>query len=232
MKSGAVGVTVVIPMKPVAQGKSRLDDVLDPPSRAALSLLLLGHVIQASRRSDLTGDHYVVGGDAWVQRLAESESCRWRPDSGGGLNDAASLGAQTAFGDGAKAMLLLPGDLGLLVTEDVDALIQASKGLTRAVLSAAVRDGGTNAVLAPQGSAFTPLFGPDSFVRHRKAMLQAGTPVGSIERPGLGFDLDTPEDLAYYQSLRPDLANLMEPLRRELAATMMSHSQHHERKPV
>lgn len=194
---------MLVPMKPLRESKSRLQAALDTPARSALALFMLRRVLQAagSARSDRV--RYVVGGDARIQRIAEAEGARWLPDQARDLNAALADGARAAFGHGAEAALILPGDLALLTPDDVDALIEASAGLSRVVLAAAVRDGGTNAILLPRPAFFNPLFGIDSFARHVAALRSAGTTFVALQRPGLDFDLDTPEDLASWRRCCP-----------------------------
>ncbi len=215
-------VFMVTPMKPLREAKSRLDGALDMPSKCALSMLMLDHVLHESRRSTFISARYIVGGDPVVRRLAESGSCTWLPDPDGDLNSAVRHGAHTAFQDGADAVLVLPGDLGLVNVAEIDSLIEASDGLRHVVLCRALRDGGTNAMLVPRGQLVGPIFGPDSFTLHLEAMRQAGIQVKTLQRPGLEFDLDTAEDLAYYRTQRPELTTDLDVWRRRLATEVMT----------
>ena len=156
-------VRAIVPMKPAYEGKSRLSGVLDSEGRAALCLLLLQHVLRAIVRAATPLETWVVGGGEWVWSVASQESARWQADPGGGLNEAVRCAADSAFEARAPAVLVLPGDLGLLGPEDVDDLVGLSYGLRRVVLARAVADGGTNAILAPRGMLVGPCFGPGSF---------------------------------------------------------------------
>ena len=206
----------IVPMKPAYGGKSRLADVLDSEGRAALCLLLLQHVLQVVSRAATATETWVVGGDEWVQRVASEESALWQAEPGGGLNEAIRHAASRAFQAGAPAVLVLPGDLGLLQPEDVDGLVALSSGMTRAVLARAAADGGTNAVLAPRGLMVDPSFGPDSFSRHLEEARRANIPVEVSLALGPSFDLDTPEDMSVYREQRPDLDEVLESWRRRL----------------
>ena len=206
----------IVPVKPAYGGKSRLAGVLDSEGRAALCLLLLQHVLRVVSRAATATETCVVGGDEWVQRVASEESALWQAEPGGGLNEAIRHATSTAFEAGAPAILVLPGDLGLLQPEDVDGLVALSGGMTRAVLARAAADGGTNAVLAPRGFMIDPSFGPDSFSRHLEAAQRANVPVEVSLAPGLSFDLDTPEDMSVYREQQPDLDEALESWRRRL----------------
>ena len=206
----------IVPMKPAYDGKARLAGVLESEDRAALCLLLLQHVLSVLAETTTLPETWVVGGDKWVRSVATQELARWQVDPGGGLNDAVRQAAEKAFQEGASAILVLPGDLGLLRPEDVDHLVDLSSDLRRAVLVRAATDGGTNAILAPRGSFAGPLFGPDSFRRHLEATQEANISVEVQLTGTVSFDLDTPEDLSVYRQRRPDFAQDLASWRRKL----------------
>lgn len=68
-------------------------------------------------------------------------------------------------------------------------------GSVRLVLAPGLR-GGTNAILAPRGTAFRFQLGPASFARHREQAARLGVGWREVRRPGLELDVDLPEDLA------------------------------------
>lgn len=207
---------VIVPMKPVYEGKSRLAGVLEDEARAALCLHLLQHVLSVIKGAKTPLETLVVGGDEWVQEVAFQESAFWEADPGKGLNEAIVHAASRAFSEDAPAILVLPGDLGFLRAEDVDNLVTLSRGLERVVLARAAADGGTNALLAPSGMMIRPSFGSDSFKSHLEAARKAGVPVEVSSASGLSFDLDSPADLLLYRSKLPDFEQTLASWRRRL----------------
>ena len=104
--------------------------------------------------------------------------------------------------EGARSLLVLPGDLPLLSVEALDELLMAADaGLVAAAggpLVAIVPSdagGGTNALLLRPPDVIAPAFGPGSFEAHLRAAAAAGAAVQVVSDPSLGFDLDTPDDL-------------------------------------
>lgn len=192
-------------MKPIYEGKSRLAGVLSIEDRASLSLMMLQHVLQAISNAITPLERWVIGGDKWVQAIATLESAVWLPDQGGGPNEVIRRATMSSFKTGVRAVLVLPGDLGLLQSSDVDQMVDLSRGLSRAVLAQATADGGTNAILIPDGLLINPSFGPGSFERHMMAARKAEIPFVVSEGTGLEFDLDRPEDLLFYRDKHPDL---------------------------
>ena len=224
---------IIVPMKPAYEGKSRLADVLDADGRAALSLHLLQHVLSVA--SHVAGaETWVIGGDAWVQQVATLESAIWQQDPGGGLNDALGHAMRMAFAAGAPAILVLPGDLGLLTLGDLEELVSLSGGFRKTVLARAAADGGTNALLVPRGLLVGPSFGPDSFQRHFDEAQRADVPVEISQAPGFAFDLDTPQDLAAYLAARPELESALASWREKLRSQPpeVNKGQNPERKQV
>jgi 2-phospho-L-lactate guanylyltransferase len=224
---------VLVPMKPAYEGKSRLAGVLDADGRAALSLHLLQHVLSVAARV-AGAETWVIGGDLWVQHVAALESARWQQDIGGGLNDALRPVIRAAFEIGAPAVLVLPGDLGLLAPGDVEELVGLSDGFRKAVLARAATDGGTNALLSPRGLVVGPSFGPRSFQRHMDEARKAKIQIEISRAPGLAFDLDTCEDLATYRSSQPELESALASWREKLRfqAPDVRVGQNPERKQV
>ena len=199
----ASAVAVIIPMKPLAQAKTRLGSRLSDQRRKSLTLDLLAHVLKTvnqARNGSVDGpsiqETWVVGGDAEVQRAAESDGAEWMDDGGQSLNGALTLGFHRAAESG-KAGLFLPADLPLLAPEDVHALLETSGRLKNLVLAPAGNDGGTNGILLPPQLADTFSFkmGPDSFKLHLEQAGFLGIPVAIYYSVGLAFDLDTPADL-------------------------------------
>ena len=184
----------IVPMKPLAEAKTRLWDDLPPLERQAVVLLMLERVAAAAVSATARGACVVVGGDEVVREVAEASGARWVPDDTAGLNAALWAAMQAAYADGAEAALFLPGDLPLITGDDVGALLVASDGYAATVCVRASSDGGTNALLQPAGTAFEPLLGVRSFEKHCDAATTAGVALVTPDLPRVAFDLDTRAD--------------------------------------
>ena len=125
-------------------------------------------------------------------------------EKGKGLNGALSAAMSHAFADGSAAVLVLPADLPMIMPDEVRTVIAASDGLTQAIGVEASRDGGTNALLIPVRYTIQPAYGVDSFARHRGLVEAAGTTLLAVDAPGIAFDLDTTEELAWAEANIPD----------------------------
>ena len=185
----------IIPMKPLAEAKTRLvGSELTQLQIQGFVLMMLDNVVRAVTGATGPGSCLVVGGDAFVRKVAESGGAALVEDPGGGLNASIWSTMLTAYRAGARACLFLPGDLPFASVDDVVALSLASDDYSRPVAVQASSDGGTNALLQPAAVAFKPLLGKDSFARHKAEAQRRGTPLQILDRPGVAFDVDTRVD--------------------------------------
>jgi 2-phospho-L-lactate guanylyltransferase len=200
MKQGDANIFVL--MKPLALSKSRLKDVLNEEERRVMSLAMLVRAIRASREA--VGERVtVVGGDEVVRRLAELEGAAWREEPAAGLNASLSVLLREAVAAESGVSVYLPADLPLIEPADVDELL--SQGGPSCVVIAPDRwRSGTNALVVPAGTGFTPCLGRNSFENHKAEATRCGLAISLCESPGLLLDLDTPADLDELLSRRPD----------------------------
>ena len=90
--------------------------------------------------------------------------------------------------------MVLPGDLPFVSKGDIAALVSALPPAPGVVVAPDASEQATNAlVLSPPDPDFFR-FGPSSFAAHLEAARERGAPAVIVRRPGLAFDLDTPED--------------------------------------
>ena len=193
-------VTAVIPVKALAEAKSRLGKVLDTGRRQALVLDMLQHVLGVVRGSGVDRV-LVVTRDPAVGVVAARHGADWFPAPADTLN--ASLGEVfRRCWERGQTPLYLPADLPRLGRSDVEALLDAGAGESTVVLSPAWDGGGTNALFAPASSRMEPHLGVRSFARHLALGKRLGISTVVHRSPALGLDIDTPEDLL----LLPDYA--------------------------
>jgi 2-phospho-L-lactate guanylyltransferase len=186
---------VLVPVKASGLAKSRLSAVLDAPSRVQFVGWMLERVLRAAAGASMRSLS-VVGGDAQSASIARRYGAGLIADMGGGLNAALSRAMAEVRRQGLPACMLLAADLPWLTPEDVIALVGASQGGRMAVIAPAQDGAGTNALIAPEGCAFEPAFGPASRARHHRVLARTCVPVTEVCRSGLAFDVDLPDHLA------------------------------------
>ena len=196
---------VVVPLRGIESGKSRLGQALDAEEREALVLGLLGRTLDVLAAWAPAQRVFLVTGDAAAADLAR----RALPTltvvdepRNGGLNAALRSARDATMAAGATAVLMLPADLPLVdgsaldrLLDGADAAVAAGNGHPLVVVAPADARGGTNALLVSPPDLINPCFGESSLAAHLLAASQVDATVQLVVDPALGFDLDTPDDL-------------------------------------
>ena len=190
-------------MRTLEGGKARLGGALDAEEREELIVGMLRRLLAVIRSWGGAERVDVVSPDAALLAVAEREGARPVPQRSVGLNAGLRDGAAAAVAAGATALLILPGDVPLVdaeslerVSDAADAALAAGSGRPVVVIVPADARGGTNALLLAPPDVIAPAFGGPSLDAHLRAAEAAGASVQLVVDPGLGFDLDTPDDLA------------------------------------
>lgn len=186
------GANVVIPIKGLAAGKTRLASVLSPAEREALNRRLTEHVLHTALKTRMACetyiDIYLVSPDEAIADIAASCAVHFLRQTTQGLNAGLSEAA-SHLPD--RRTVFLASDLPKLISGDIEALLRTdSIGIAPDHLQT-----GTNALSVPAPEALPFHFGSDSMKRHLDSAQKLGIPVQVIQRPGLAADLDTKEDL-------------------------------------
>lgn len=174
--------TAIVPINYGREGKTRLAARLSPEQRARIAENMTRHVLQ-----ELSGVRDIASVRVLSALRPHFVSDQWIADQGRGLN-AEIAAARGLFAN--EPVLFIHADLPFLQAEDVQALLDAAAHSGAAI--APDRHGlGTNALALADGRPFSPAFGANSFSRHKALLPDAAI----VERTGLSFDLDEPEDL-------------------------------------
>lgn len=191
----------VLPVKNFDQAKQRLARVMSQAERSALFAASCEDVLQAMSACRSLGGIIVVTREPRAQALARAYGARIvREPENRGHTSASSLGASVLAAERVAGMIQVPGDLPLLMPNDIEAVL-AVHGVAPAVTIAPSGDEmGSNAV-ASSPPDFLPLrFGDDSFHPHCAAARRLGVEPVVVRRPAFELDLDTPEDLRRFVS--------------------------------
>jgi 2-phospho-L-lactate/phosphoenolpyruvate guanylyltransferase len=182
-------VAVLVPIKDFRQAKQRLAPVLSPDERIEVARRMATHVIRAAAPYDV----FVVCDDHDVAALAKDLDAEvlWQPDLG--LNGAISEGVRH-IGRTAERVLIAHSDLPLARSFET---VMETDGV--AIVPDRHRRG-TNVIAIPTGTPFSFHFGTGSYLAHQREALRLSLAVHRAFDERLGWDLDTPDDLAH-----PDL---------------------------
>ncbi|MBM5812325.1 MAG: 2-phospho-L-lactate guanylyltransferase [Gammaproteobacteria bacterium] len=180
----------LVPVKRRGEGKRRLAGHLSAPERLQLIRHMLAQTIAALRQTQgLDGIAFVS-----AERDTIPREFLVLDDPGGGPNAALAAARADLAARGATALVVVAADLPRLTGPDLDALITAGRR-TGFALAPDAAGTGTNALYLPAQPAFEFHFGPGSRTLHLAEAQRLGLEATLVERPGLAFDLDDPEDL-------------------------------------
>ncbi|MCH8002286.1 MAG: 2-phospho-L-lactate guanylyltransferase [Proteobacteria bacterium] len=185
----------VVPVKTLDAAKRRLAGALDPAARRGLSLAMLADVLDALDATAGLDGAAVVSRDSDVMELARRRGLRVIPETGAGLNAAVTQAANVLSAEGCARLLVMPADLPLAAPEEIAQILAALPEAPGLTLVPDRHGVGTNGFLCSPPDAVAPSFGAGSFARHLEAARDAGIPATVLRLPGLGLDIDTPEDL-------------------------------------
>jgi 2-phospho-L-lactate guanylyltransferase len=194
--AGRVSTRIIVPHRGLEAAKTRLAPSLSPDERMFLASQLLQRVLKVTR--EVTEDVVVISPSRALRESVEPSGARLIVQRGMGLNEGLEQARFDALVDNVETLVVLHGDLPNVQATDVEALLAAlPSGAEAAMAIAPDRAGtGTNGlVLRPPG--LIPFrFGSGSFAAHIAEVERTGVPLVAVNRSGLAFDLDTPEDLA------------------------------------
>lgn len=186
---------VVVPVKSIANGKSRLVPILGRPRRQRLNRALLFHTLALA--SGLVGERRVIV----VSRCEEARKIAmtfgsWvlREPRNVGLNRALGLARDHAVSRGATGVLILPCDLPLATLPDLRHVLLANRSGKPLLICRDRHGRGTNALYLERPSKFKFRFGENSAAAHSDEAEKVGRRANYMDIPRLGFDLDTPTD--------------------------------------
>jgi 2-phospho-L-lactate guanylyltransferase len=184
-----------VPVKDLENAKQRLVPVLSPEERRALARTMLEDVLDALWEASL--DHVlVVTRDPEVIALARQHhaSVLEEPENRG-HTEAVALAQRMAADTGAQRFLTIPGDVPQVTPQEIAALVAAASAGPGVVFVPSRSGFGTNGVLLSPPDLMRLKFGEPSFANHLIAARRGGLDPVILSLPGLGLDIDGPEDL-------------------------------------
>jgi 2-phospho-L-lactate guanylyltransferase len=198
----AAGVRTItlIPVKGLAQAKSRLASAFSPAERAEVALDMLRALLaQVMQLEEIDGCGVISSGEQALEE-ARRAGATPLPEVTSGLNRGLEAGREWAMRQGASSLLVILSDLPLAQAGDLRLILDRRDEAP--VILAPSKDGGTNAMLLTPPEAIPFRFGRDSARYHRFEAGRRGLAVAVVERDALAFDVDTPEDLHAYRAVQ------------------------------
>ena len=116
------GLWAVLPVKTWAEAKRRLSPILSGEERQELARSMLDDLLSAVGASERIDGALAVTADPVAGEYLDRAGCELLPEPRRGLNRALAAAAEELRGRGASTMLVLPIDLPLATSADLNAL--------------------------------------------------------------------------------------------------------------
>jgi len=189
----------VIPVKRLADGKSRLKRLFNQEQRRRLILKMLELVADACTEAGLKRV-YVIGSDPEVEALVEQKGLSFIPDEWGGLNESLEGAVDMLYSRHKGGFAVFPCDLPLISPEDVKTVERLLEH-NDVVISPSLELKGTNALAMRDARAIRMQFGASSFIKHLSSAKACGKRVAIYVSLRVGLDVDLPKDVAALRRL-------------------------------
>ena len=202
-------IAALLPVKGFRNAKQRLTPILSSAARELLAETMFRDVLREVRRvPGLAGTFVVTGADevATIAAQAGAEVLRERAENG--ETAAVDFARQELKRAGCEAVLILPGDMPLVRSGDVEqilAQVPAAATPPYALLVPSHDRKGTNALLLAPPDVIHLRFGYDSFSYHLSQVSAQGLPIRFFENEHIALDIDEPNDLErFLEGAAPD----------------------------
>ena len=207
----------VLPIKDFRQAKQRLAGFLSAVERRLLAEAMAEDVLETLSQVSELSEIIVVTRDERAFELAARHGARVLAEPSNDGQSAAVERAAAALGRaGVESLLQVPGDVPGASADEIAAVLaahgRASDGAPAVTLVPSYDRRGTNCVLCSPPDVLPFAFGHDSFEPHCEAARAQGIAPRIIALPGLGLDIDTPDDLRAFVA-RPAAGRTLDYLR-------------------
>lgn len=194
--TGGTGWTVLVPLRDLGGGKTRLSPWLSSAERRELTAHAAAAVVSACKQSDEVDRIVVVTGSAEASDWAADAGVIAWPEPPGRLGLAGAMEAAVAAHANAQSRIaVVMGDLPLANAAAISRCLRRAD--TRPVTLVPSRSGaGTNMLAFTGGAQLALALGaPDSLAQHRRAARAAGLRFQTVPSAPLALDVDDADDL-------------------------------------
>ena len=200
-----IGAWAVVPVKEMAGAKQRLSSLLTDAQRLGLARAMLEDVLDAlAGARNLSGIVLVTRDDFAIDLAGRIGAHVFSEGAREGHTGAVTAAAHRLILHGARAMLTVPGDIPRVTAAEIDDVIIAHNPMAPAFTIVPAHDErGSNCILMTPPDAVPLAFGDDSFLPHLAAARALDIEPTVLRLPGIGMDIDHPEDLRRFARMQP-----------------------------
>ncbi len=187
----------VLPAKNFEDAKTRLAEVLDADERRGLFQTMYEDVLASLCSVKGLQGVLVVTRDETAASLAKQYGADVLTEAENrGQTAAVEAAAAWLTAQGAEGMLAVPGDVPQVPAAEIEAVLAAHDRRRGMTIVPAQDERGSNCIACSPPDLISFHFGNDSFQPHLRAAEAAGVTPVILRLPGIGLDIDRPDDLA------------------------------------
>lgn len=190
---------VVVPVKPLDQGKSRLRALFSDHEALQFNASLFQNTFLKLRDISLIDQIVVVSQDQRVLGWTMANGGIALAESKHDLNSALGQGLELVQKQGEHPVLILPTDLPLMSVEDLHRVFLSFPSHPGMLIIPDRRKIGTNALFLTKPDLINPVFGQNSFQKHCAMAESKHYQLVVYLDQHIQHDIDTPDDLRLIQ---------------------------------
>lgn len=199
------GIWAAVPVKEFAGAKQRLSSLLSPAQRQALAAAMLEDVLAALAEAPLAGIMMNTL-DPVATELARRYGARVVTEGArDGHTGAVMAMARILAAEGCEGMLTMPGDIPRVTAAEIAAVLAARCPAPSLTIVPAHDSRGSNAMLCCPPTVMPLRFGDDSYLPHLATARGLGIEPTIVTVPGIGLDIDQPEDVQALLRATPEM---------------------------
>ena len=189
-------IVAIVPIKNTESSKSRLSTVLNQNQRRNLVNFLLDVTMKELNKSSFITDILLVSSDKYFKEVYNTKKIEFLTDFNEGVNKAISLADSYLEDQKIDASIVIPIDLPLITSCDVDYFCRMSMEFPKCVIiSPSKRLDGTNMMLRKPHNVIRTYYDDSNYQNHFLEAKLYNIPIKPVYRENLSFDIDTIEDL-------------------------------------
>ena len=203
--------SILIPMRSLNEGKTRLSNLLSSESKAKLVKFLFTQLLEKlktlkSALPFIYSDILVITPCNEVEKISKEFDIKILKEQNlNGLNSALRKGLSWSVENFHDSSLIIPGDIIDPDSEDIKKILEMGKNARDRMIICPSTDFGTNALFLTLPTKMDMKFGPNSFFEHQKEAAKQAIETIVAPLDSLKDDLDTEKDLKILKNKKPAL---------------------------
>ncbi len=194
------GILAVIPVKELSKAKSRLSCILSEEERKKIARRLLVNTLKKINNSKkITTIAVLTKSVKSIKKILKplnlDKKILFIDDKIEELNLAIRQITALDLIKNFEALIIIPIDLPLLETHDIDTMINKGKSLKKGIVISKSYNNGTSLLLLKPPNVIPTFFGENSYLKHIKYAKMKNLEVVTYNKRNLEFDIDLPEDV-------------------------------------